>query len=599
MLILIFQNCTEVNLDIPEVIVKSSVPFKATACPKFKAMDPTNSKFLFVVDMSLSNIGGFYIQELGDGKYYYWRPDQQTDVVGARFDAVEQFIQNCGSDLGNQYAVIGFSGNAITIGEGGQLSTGCDVSFSGPQQSFDTLNLLRQVQTEASEYWKKWIEEYLTESGYPKTMTSTSYGEALECVTNIVTNDIIDPDVDSTTSYHVFFISDGSPEDEKGKGCKKLPEEEQQDCYSDKIGQLTRSLVQIGIAAEKNLYIHSVLYGNVDDIEASRFLNQVAENGQTQSASKLASFEDEPEFFCNMIASRVAVDYQTDFFKAINLSIKGVAGELKVDSDLDGLTDDQELVLFSDPANPRSLVDGVLDGICVRLGGVDACQAKRAEISCTGQLNPMLPSASGLETPQLGYGLTDCDVKILGLDKDVKHPQLGLDTDNDGMLDFVEILKGTDPRYADMVEDADGDGRTNQEEIIQGTDPYINDAPFIDEDLLKLKSTYLGYNIAQLGNTCSQGAWEIDLTQIPGRKSIPSNAQIETQYSHGLNEHVLLFYYRLTPRNSNTEYAEYYGLYLNYKYSEKKDFPYTYKNMEPVTPSDLIPSFQLMGRIQP
>ena len=59
MLILIFQNCTEVNLDIPEVIVKSSVPFKATACPKFKAMDPTNSKFLFVVDMSLSNIGGF------------------------------------------------------------------------------------------------------------------------------------------------------------------------------------------------------------------------------------------------------------------------------------------------------------------------------------------------------------------------------------------------------------------------------------------------------------------------------------------------------------------------------------------------------------
>ena len=124
-----------------------------------------------------------------------------------------------------------------------------------------------------------------------------------------------------------------------------------------------------------------------------------------------------------------------------------------------------------------------------------------------------------------------------------------------------------------MVEDADGDGRTNQEEIIQGTDPYINDAPFIDEDLLKLKSTYLGYNIAQLGNTCSQGAWEIDLTQIPGRKSIPSNAQIETQYSHGLNEHVLLFYYRLTPRNSNTEYAEYYGLYLNYKYSEKKISP--------------------------
>ena len=81
-----------------------------------------------------------------------------------------------------------------------------------------------------------------------------------------------------------------------------------------------------------------------------------------------------------MIASRVAVDYQTDFFKAINLSIKGV-GELKVDSDLDGLTDDQELVLFSDPANPRSLVDGVLDGICVRLGGVDACQAKRARKS--------------------------------------------------------------------------------------------------------------------------------------------------------------------------------------------------------------------------
>jgi len=63
------------------------------------------------------------------------------------------------------------------------------------------------------------------------------------------------------------------------------------------------------------------------------------------------------------------------------------------------------------------------------------------------------------------------------------------DSDGDGIPDLVEISLGTDPTIPDSHEDSDGDGISNRDELINGTDPNNSDSDGDgvsdrDEDLL-------------------------------------------------------------------------------------------------------------------
>lgn len=133
------------------------------------------------------------------------------------------------------------------------------------------------------------------------------------------------------------------------------------------------------------------------------------------------------------------------------------------DTDRDGLSDADEDEAGTDPDNPDSDIeggDGYTDLFEQRLVGVgfDALDNTVPALACT-------------ETGDLdGDRLRDCEESFLGTD--LRHA----DTDGDGLSDFVEFERGTDPLEDDVQVDLDFDGLLNEAEILAGSDPLIPDA---------------------------------------------------------------------------------------------------------------------------
>ena len=123
-----------------------------------------------------------------------------------------------------------------------------------------------------------------------------------------------------------------------------------------------------------------------------------------------------------------------------------------LDSDGDGLLDEDEIRLGTDPNNPDTDGDGLLDG----------------EEVLTYKTDPLNPDTDG-------DGLTDGE-EVRKYKTDPKNR----DTDGDGLLDGDEVKKhGTDPKNRDT----DGDGLTDGEEVVKyGTNPLDPDT---DNDGLK------------------------------------------------------------------------------------------------------------------
>ena len=146
---------------------------------------------------------------------------------------------------------------------------------------------------------------------------------------------------------------------------------------------------------------------------------------------------------------------------AWNRNARPTKDGLKIDSDGDGLTDEEELLLGTDPGNPDTDGDGISDGVEVRLAALG--------------FDPLVPNvvpqctAAELVTDTDGDGLTDCEEKLLGTD-----PSL-VDTDGDGMPDLVEFLQGTNYLKPDASLDYDGDGTTNLNEMLIHSDPWSSD----------------------------------------------------------------------------------------------------------------------------
>ncbi len=137
----------------------------------------------------------------------------------------------------------------------------------------------------------------------------------------------------------------------------------------------------------------------------------------------------------------VAFQYRIDLsFNSDDDAVLGKAG----DSDTDGLTDEEEATLGTDPNNPDSDGDGILDGAEVENG-----------------TDPTDPNSGPLIVDADGDGLTS------DVDPDDTNP----DIDGDGLLDGEELALGTDPAN----EDTDADGVSDKDELDAGTDPLNPD----------------------------------------------------------------------------------------------------------------------------
>lgn len=130
------------------------------------------------------------------------------------------------------------------------------------------------------------------------------------------------------------------------------------------------------------------------------------------------------------------------------------AGEKK-DSDGDGIADETELKLGSDPSKKDSDNDGFDDGVEFYLGYNPAGKGILSKNDLAVVEAPLLKGESGVS--------------------------ITIDSDNDGISDREEIIIGTDP----FNSDSDSDGYADGEEFLKGYNPAKNSLAGDDKILLE------------------------------------------------------------------------------------------------------------------
>jgi len=146
---------------------------------------------------------------------------------------------------------------------------------------------------------------------------------------------------------------------------------------------------------------------------------------------------------------------------AFNRSAISRGGQLLVDTDGDGLPDQDEIALGTDPTNPDTDGDGISDGVEVRMG-----------------MDPLHPDVVNGCSPFIdsdGDRLNDCEERVLGTDP------CQSDTDADGVNDLVEFLSNTNPVVPEGLSDSDRDGHINLDELVAHTDANSADLSYYTE----------------------------------------------------------------------------------------------------------------------
>jgi outer membrane protein OmpA-like peptidoglycan-associated protein len=138
------------------------------------------------------------------------------------------------------------------------------------------------------------------------------------------------------------------------------------------------------------------------------------------------------------------------------------------DHDKDGLTNDQEKQLGTDPKNPDTDGDGLTDGEEVNKYNTDPKKADSDGDGLSDYDEVKKYSTNPNKADSDGDGLSDAD-EILKYKTDPNKA----DTDGDGLSDGDEVLKyKTDPLKADT----DGDGLSDGDEVMKyKTDPLVAD----------------------------------------------------------------------------------------------------------------------------
>ncbi len=150
----------------------------------------------------------------------------------------------------------------------------------------------------------------------------------------------------------------------------------------------------------------------------------------------------------------------------------------EIDSDNDGLTDDMEMQIGTDPNNPDTDGDGLTDGEEVNSYDTDPLNADTDGDGLTDGEEVNSYGTDPLNEDTDGDGLTDGE-EINEYRTDPNE----VDSDGDGLTDFEEVMEyQTDPNNAD----SDGDGIPDGEEVANGTDPNDpNDPVQMGEDALE------------------------------------------------------------------------------------------------------------------
>ena len=264
-------------------------------------------------------------------------------------------------------------------------------------------------------------------------------------------------------------------------------------CDSCELAHVTQDLKALakqynaGEVTVQPVFVHSS-----PDALTSYLARSIAMAGGTEP------LEVDPANIGLRLASLNYASLQTDLrlkrLIAMNRNTRSRNGAVLVDSDGDGLSDEQEAAIGTDPTNVDSDGDRISDGIEVRMG-------MRPQYDASGA-NVDLISGCNTENDEDGDRLNDCEERVLGTDPCIS------DTDGDGVPDLVEFLSGTNPLIAEDLQDDDRDGLSNVGEVEAHSDP-------ISADIAFQKERGYGYSIHDAPPTIDgRACYDVDIYNV-------------------------------------------------------------------------------------
>ncbi|MBN2360691.1 MAG: VWA domain-containing protein [Deltaproteobacteria bacterium] len=223
----------------------------------------------------------------------------------------------------------------------------------------------------------------------------------------------------------------------------------------------------------------------VDYCRQSRLLRQIAERGGGEyREARRAEQIDFLQF--DFTALKRTNKVRRIFVTNRNL-MPGLE-KMEIDSDGDGLSDQTEYDIGSDPLLVDTDGDGYSDLVehryktqgtdpinpikpytpCLAMGAQPLTPADDPSSGAPGtSLSPSDDEAQATDADR--DGLRDCEEELLGTSN------TSADTDKDTIPDGLEVRFGLDPRLYDADDDWDFDGLSNIEEVLRNTNPRLDD----------------------------------------------------------------------------------------------------------------------------
>jgi len=224
-----------------------------------------------------------------------------------------------------------------------------------------------------------------------------------------------------------------------------------------------------------------------------------------------------------------------------NLNLVQSNEGLELDSDSDGLSDTLESQFGLNPLN-RSSYGNIMDKLCLDLTKNGDCTANNFTQNCTDLKSPL--------------GLSNCELEALSVEPSAFNAQ-GIDSDNDGIIDLLEIFSASEINEPDATSDPDHDLVSNLKEVMRNSHPKQFDNAFDDSRFNNVTSTEIKSDeLVYLESGCTQELKDVKIISLPFAQHLkefkdldePNQSSQILSFSRPENSSIILIVLKITSK---------------------------------------------------
>lgn len=260
------------------------------------------------------------------------------------------------------------------------------------------------------------------------------------------------------SKYIVVFLSDGMPN-------VQGTTQDNSDIWS-RVNEIYEMVMDSGVGGFNfHTFLLTELFDSSEDGQLAQQYAEETLQGMADDGNGQFRLFDTAEAinFINIVDMRLTVEYKIKYMVAYNYNVRAGIELVYVDSDGDGLSDEEEREYETDPNNTDTDGDGMSDFFEIK------ASSPGHELDPTIQDSPCQLLADGTWPDSDNDGLTDCEEYVKGTNRNIA------DSDGDGIPDGIEFSMGTNPLEIQDTVDSDFDGSIDRLEVQQHTNVTSND----------------------------------------------------------------------------------------------------------------------------